>query len=58
MSQRGDRWLIYDVVIEGIGLVHNYRSQFDGVIRTASYEELLKRMRARAGMAAPGAGGA
>lgn len=58
MSQRGDRWLIYDVVIEGIGLVNNYRSQFDGVIRTSSYEELLKRMRARAGMPVPGVGGA
>src|SRR5439155_1265439 len=30
MHRRGDRWLVYDVVIEGISLVANYRSQFNG----------------------------
>jgi phospholipid transport system substrate-binding protein len=58
MAWQGDRWRVYDVVIEGVGLVNNYRSQFDGVIRTASYEELLKRLRDRAALAAPAAGGA
>ncbi|HEX2439068.1 MAG TPA: ABC transporter substrate-binding protein [Methylomirabilota bacterium] len=47
MHKKGDRWLIYDVVIENISLVNNYRSQFDHIIRTASYAELIKRLRSR-----------
>jgi phospholipid transport system substrate-binding protein len=43
----GDRWRVYDVLIESISLVNNYRTQFDGIIKTSSYEELVKRLRAR-----------
>jgi phospholipid transport system substrate-binding protein len=38
----GDEWKIYDVVIEGVSLVNNYRDQFDAVIAQSSYEALLK----------------
>jgi phospholipid transport system substrate-binding protein len=56
LLQRGDRWLVYDVYVEGISLVSNYRTQFDRIMRTASYSELVKRMRAsQAEFAAPGA---
>jgi phospholipid transport system substrate-binding protein len=47
MLRRSDRWLVYDVVIEGISLVGNYRTQFNKIIQTSSYPELVKRMRAR-----------
>jgi phospholipid transport system substrate-binding protein len=47
LSQKEGRWLIYDVLIENISLIGNYRSQFDRIIRTASYEELVKRLKAR-----------
>ncbi|HUF91579.1 MAG TPA: ABC transporter substrate-binding protein [Candidatus Limnocylindria bacterium] len=47
MQRRGDRWLVYDVVIEGVSLVANYRSQFDKIIRTSSFDELVKKMKAR-----------
>ena len=47
MVRHGDRWLIYDVVIENISLIGNYRTQFDGVIKTSSYGELVKRLKAR-----------
>jgi len=47
MLRHGDRWLIYDVSAEGVSLVANYRTQFNNVIRTSSYDELLKRMRTR-----------
>jgi len=47
MHKRGDRWLIYDVTIENISLIANYRSQFDRIIRTSSYAELVKRLRNR-----------
>jgi phospholipid transport system substrate-binding protein len=45
--RRGDRWLMYDVLIENVSLVASYRSQFDRVIRTSSYEDLVKRLKER-----------
>ena len=45
--QKGDRWLIYDILIENLSMISNYRSQFDRVIRTSSYGELVKRLQAR-----------
>jgi phospholipid transport system substrate-binding protein len=47
MVRRSDRWLVYDVLVENISLVANYRAQFDRIIRTSSYEELVKRLRHR-----------
>ena len=44
---RSGRWRIYDVKIENVSLVGNYRAQFDRVIRTASYEALVERMKIR-----------
>lgn len=41
------RWMIYDVVIEGVSLVSNYRSQFQQVISQSSYAELVRRLRNR-----------
>jgi phospholipid transport system substrate-binding protein len=44
--RRGNsQWKVYDAVVENISLVNNYRSQFDRVISSASYEELIKRLR-------------
>ena len=47
MHQQDGRWLIYDVVIEGVSLVANYRAQFNTIVRSSSYAELLRRLRAR-----------
>lgn len=47
MNLRGNRWLIYDVVVEGVSLVGNYRGQFHTIIRMSSYEELVRRIRVR-----------
>ena len=41
----GDRWAAYDVLIENVSLISTYRSQFDRIIQTSSFDELLKRMR-------------
>jgi len=38
-------WRIYDVVIENISLVNNYRSQFNRIITKSSYEDLVRRMK-------------
>jgi len=42
-----NHWLIYDILVENLSLISNYRSQFDRVIRTTSYEELVKRLKNR-----------
>ena len=42
-----DRWLVYDVVIEGVSLVANYRTQFNKIIQTSSYQELVKKMKTK-----------
>ncbi|HNR13378.1 MAG TPA: ABC transporter substrate-binding protein [Thermodesulfobacteriota bacterium] len=47
LLQQGDRWLIYDVVIEGVSLVNNYRSQFNDILQTSSFDELLKKIEKR-----------
>ncbi len=38
-------WRVYDVVVDGVSLVKNYRVQFDRIIRDSSYEELVKTLR-------------
>jgi phospholipid transport system substrate-binding protein len=47
MLRRGERWLVYDILIENISLIGNYRAQFDRIIRTSSYDDLVKRLRTR-----------
>jgi phospholipid transport system substrate-binding protein len=45
LRRENGKWKVYDAVVENISLINNYRSQFDRVISSASYEELLKRLR-------------
>ncbi len=47
MLKRADRWLVYDVSIEGVSLVSSYRTQFNKIIQTASYAELVQKMRTK-----------
>ena len=47
MLKKGDRWLVYDVIIEGVSLVSNYRTQFNKIIQTSSFAELVKKMKSR-----------
>jgi phospholipid transport system substrate-binding protein len=51
MQQRGSsgRWMVYDVLIEGVSLVDNYRNQFNSVIQRSSYQELVRRLKAMQG---------
>jgi phospholipid transport system substrate-binding protein len=41
------RWAAYDIIIDGVSLVSNYRSQFQKIIRESSYQELVKKLRER-----------
>ena len=47
LTLKGERWLTYDILIENLSLISNYRAQFDRVIRSSGYPELVKRLQAR-----------
>lgn len=47
LINRSAGWVVYDVVIEGVSLVSNYRSQFQQVISQSSYGELVNRLRTK-----------
>jgi len=47
MQKEGDRWRVYDVLIEGVSLVGNYRTQFNKIIQSSSYDELIKKMKTK-----------
>lgn len=44
MLQKEGEWLIYDVTIEGVSLVRNYRSTYDEIVRREGLDRLLERM--------------
>ncbi len=47
LHEGNSRWTVYDVLSERVSLAASYRSQFNSVLRTASFAELLGRMRRR-----------
>lgn len=47
LMRKSSEWLVYDVIIEGVSLVNNYRIQFNRIINSDSYEGLIRRMRNR-----------
>ncbi len=49
LRQVNGQWKVYDAIVENISIVNNYRSQFDRVISSSSYEELVKRLREKVG---------
>jgi phospholipid transport system substrate-binding protein len=49
LKQSSGKWKVYDAVVENISIVNNYRSQFERVIKGASYEELVRRLKAKVG---------
>jgi len=47
LHRKDGRWLVYDVIIEGVSLVSNYRTQFNKIVQTESYDALVQRLRAK-----------
>ena len=38
-------WMVYDMIIEGVSLVGNYRSQFSGILQNDSFEKLVEELK-------------
>jgi phospholipid transport system substrate-binding protein len=47
LQQSGKDWRIYDLLLEGVSLVKNYRDQFDEILAKSSYEKLVADLRAK-----------
>ena len=47
LHMKDGTWHAYDLIVDGVSLVKNYRSQFEKIIRSASYQELVRRLRER-----------
>jgi phospholipid transport system substrate-binding protein len=45
MSNTKNGWKIYDVIIEGVSLIHTYRSQYNHILEKSGVEDLLTKMR-------------
>ena len=57
MLRQDDRWRVYDVIIEGVSLTANYRTQFNKIIQTSSFDDLLAKLKAKEFSAPEGAKG-
>jgi len=45
LQLKESQWLVYDISIEGVSLVNNYRTQFNSIIVKSGYEDLVKRLK-------------
>jgi phospholipid transport system substrate-binding protein len=45
MRAKDQKWWVYDMVIEGVSLVNNYRTQFSDIMAKSSFEGLMKKLR-------------
>jgi phospholipid transport system substrate-binding protein len=48
LLQKNGEWWVYDVVIDGVSLMKNYRGQFSRIINSSSFEALLEKLRSKA----------
>ncbi len=47
LIEKGGRWAVFDVVVDGVSLTLNYRAQFDKIIRSSSYGMLVEKIKAK-----------
>ena len=47
LYQKGDQWLVYDVIIEGVSLISNYRSSYQEIMKDEGFDGLLNKMQAK-----------
>jgi len=45
MLLRGDQWMAYDVIVDGVSLIRNYLEQFNEIIKKDGYDGLVKQVK-------------
>ena len=52
-KKKNQGWMVYDVKVMGVSIVQTYRSQFAGILKNQSIEDLLKKLRETGGFSIP-----
>lgn len=52
-KKKNQDWMVYDVKVMGVSIVQTYRSQFAGILKNQSIEDLLKKLRETGGFTIP-----
>ncbi len=47
LKKKNDQWRVYDVKVEGVSLVKNYRTQFNDILRKEKPAELIERLKSK-----------
>jgi len=47
LQNKKNEWLVYDISIEGVSLVNNYRKQFSSIMTRSSYKDLVEKLRSK-----------
>jgi len=47
LYHKGDQWLVYDVIIEGVSLISNYRSSYQEIMKKEGFDGLLAKMQSK-----------
>ncbi|MBW1784073.1 MAG: ABC transporter substrate-binding protein [Deltaproteobacteria bacterium] len=47
LKNKGGEWFVYDISIEGVSLVNNYRKQFNSILARSSYGDLIDKLKAK-----------
>ena len=47
IKNKEENWLVYDISIEGVSLINNYRTQFRSIISRSSYNDLVEKLKAK-----------
>jgi phospholipid transport system substrate-binding protein len=49
LINKGGKWVVYDLTLEGVGIVANYRTQFNELLANGSYEKLIEKLKSKQG---------
>ena len=47
LQKKGKEWLVYDISIEGVSLVNNYRKQFSSIMTRSSFKDLIEKLKSK-----------
>jgi phospholipid transport system substrate-binding protein len=47
LKKKGSEWYVYDVSIEGVSLINNYRTQFNSILVNSSFKDLIRRLKSK-----------
>jgi len=47
VKKKKGEWFIYDISVQGVSLINNYRKQFNSIIIKSSFNDLMKKLKAK-----------